>query len=161
MKKALLIALCVLCLLTAGCGKKAGEDITENSTSAAVTASGEATQTSAPEVEIDLTSMSSTMVYSYVYNMISAPDDFIGQRFRVRGTYDEEYWDQTNLTYHYIVIADATSCCAQGLEFVLTEPNAVYPQVGEEFEISGVFGTYEENGNLYIQLTADDIEKAG
>ena len=101
--------------------------------------------------------MSSTMVYSYVYNMITAPDDFIGERFKIRGTYDEQYWDQTNLTYHYIVIADATSCCAQGLEFVLTDSSAAYPQVGEEFEISGIFGTYEEEGNLYIQITADQI----
>ena len=35
--------------------------------------------------------------------------------------------------------------------------NAVYPQVGEEFEISGIFGTYVENGTLYIQITADQI----
>ena len=101
--------------------------------------------------------MSSTMVYSYVFNMVTTPDDFIGQRVKIRGTYDEQFWDQTNLTYHYIVIADATACCAQGMEFVLTDPDAAYPQVGEEFEISGIFGTYVENGTLYIQITADQI----
>ena len=178
MKKALLIALCITALALTGCGQKETPDTTANTlTTAAPTQVVQAIQTESPTAapvfseeteapvaessaaEIDLTSMSSTMVYSYVYNMIVAPDDFIGQRFKIRGVYDEQFWDQTNLTYHYIVIADATACCAQGLEFVLTDPNAAYPQVDEEFEISGIFGTYVENGTLYIQITADQITR--
>jgi hypothetical protein len=173
MKKALFIMLCAAALVLAGCGQKETSVTTVNAlttvvptvqtkSSTAVPIFSEATDAPASEfsaMEIDLTSMSSTMVYSYVFNMISTPDDFIGQRFRIRGIYDEQYWDQTNLTYHYIVIADATACCAQGLEFVLTDPNVAYPQVGEEFEISGVFGTYEENGTLYIQITANQITR--
>ncbi len=161
MKKVLFIMLCVVALILTGCGQKNTTDTTVNAVATAVptqtvqTAQAKNSDTS----EINLTSMSSTMVYSYVFNMISTPDDFIGQRFRIRGIYDEQYWDQTKLTYHYIVIADATACCAQGLEFVLTDPNAAYPQVGEEFEISGIFGTYEEEGNLYIQIAADSLEK--
>ena len=172
MKKVLLIMLCAAALILTGCGQKdtinttvntvatAAPTQTENPT--AVPIFSEAMDMSISEsyaTEIDLTSMSSTIVYSYVFNMISTPDDFIGQRFRIRGIYDEQYWDQTKLTYHYIVIADATACCAQGLEFLLTDPNAAYPQVGEEFEISGIFSTYEEAGNLYIQIVADSIRK--
>lgn len=148
-KKAFYIILCAAALTLTGCGQREAPDM------AATTSSAQAAKTAAEE--IDLTSMSSTMVYSYVFNMINTPDDYIGQRFRIRGTYDEEYWDQTELTYHYIVIADATSCCTQGLEFVLTDPDAVYPQLGEEFEITGFFGTYEGNGNRYIQIVADAI----
>ena len=178
MKKVLFIMLCVVALILTGCGQKNTTDTTANAVAiAAPTQTVQTVQTESPTaapifseatdapasessaMEIDLTNMSSTMVYSYVFNMISVPDNFIGQRFRIRGTYDEEYWDQTNLTYHYIVIADATACCAQGVEFVLTDPNAAYPQVGEEFEISGIFGTYEEEGNLYIQIAADNLEK--
>ena len=165
-KKAFYIILCAAALALTGCGQKETPDTVattaptqtvqaENPTAEPIFSA--AAETAAEE--IDLTSMSSTMVYSYVFNMISTPDDFIGQRFRIRGTYDEQYWDQTRLTYHYIVIADATACCAQGLEFVLTDSNATYPQVGEEFEISGIFGTYEEEGNLYIQIVADSIKK--
>ena len=176
MKKALFIMLCVAALALTGCGQKETPDTTANAvTTAAPTQTVQAVQIESPTaapvfseatealaseasaMEIDLTSMSSTMVYSYVFNMVNAPDDFIGQRFKIRGTYDEQYWDQTNLTYHYIVIADATACCAQGLEFVLTDPNAAYPQLGEEFEISGIFGTYEEDGLNYIRIDADII----
>lgn len=175
MKKVLFIMLCVVALILTGCGQKNTTDTTANAV--AIAAPTQTVQTESPTaapifseatdapvsdssaMEIDLTNMSSTMVYSYVFNIISTPDDFIGQRFRIRGIYDEQYWDQTKLTYHYIVIADATACCAQGLEFVLIDPNAAYPKVGEEFEISGIFGTYEEEGNLYIQITADSLEK--
>lgn len=173
MKKALFIMLCTAALALTGCGQKETPDTTasalttvvptvqtENPTAAPIFS--EATDTPDSEssaIEIDLTSMSSTMVYSYVFNMVTTPDDFIGHRVKIRGTYDEQFWDQTNLTYHYIVIADATACCAQGMEFVLTDPNAAYPQVGEEFEISGIFGTYVENGTLYIQITADQITR--
>ena len=158
MKKTLLIALCAACLLLNGCGKDAAT-VSSGAAPAKAIAENTAAPVSAAAAEIDLTSMSSTMVYSYVFNMVNAPNDFIGQWFRIRGNYDEEYWDQTKLTYHYIVIADATACCAQGLEFVLTDINAAYPQVGEEFEISGTFGTYTENGNLYIRITADQIAR--
>ena len=177
MKKALFITLCAAALALTGCGQETPDTTVNAVATAAPTQTVQAVQTESPTAapvlseatdapvsdssatEIDLTSMSSTMVYSYIYNMIVTPDDFIGQRFKIRGTYDEQFWDQTNLTYHYIVIADATACCAQGLEFVLTDPNAAYPQVGEEFEISGVFGTYVENGTLYIQITADQITR--
>ena len=176
MKKALLIALCIAALALTGCGQKETLDTTANTlATAAPTQTVQAVQTESPiaapvfseeteapaakssAAEIDLTSMSATMVYSYVFNMFSAPDAFIGQRFKIQGIYDEWLWEEANQTYHYVIIADATACCAQGLEFVLTDPNAAYPQVGEEFEISGTFGTYVENGTLYIQITADQI----
>lgn len=147
MKKYHLPLLCLLCLLLSGCGQDA-----------APAPAPEATAGNAASAEIDLTGMSSTMVYSYVYNMVTTPDSFIGQRFRLRGTYDEQLWDVTGLTYHYLVIADAASCCAQGLEFVLPA-EATYPQIGEEFEISGIFGTYVENGTTYIQITADQYRR--
>ena len=159
MKKALFIALCVAALALTGCGQGGTPDAT--AASQTTTAPTQTVQTeSAAASEIDLTGMSSTMVYSYVYNMISAPDDFIGQRFRIRGIYDEGLWEVNNQMYHYIVIADAASCCAQGLEFTLADENTVYPQPGDEIEISGIFGTYEEEGSLYIQIVADSIKTA-
>ena len=75
----------------------------------------------------------------------------------MQGTYDEGLWEQTNQMYHYIVIADTTSCCAQGIEFTLANENTTYPQPGDEIEISGVLGLYEEEGSLYIQIIADSI----
>ena len=177
MKKALLIMLCVAALALTGCGQKTPDTTANTLTTAAPTQTVQIVQTESPTAapvfseeaeapavessaaEIDLTSMSSTMVYSYVFNMVSAPDDFIGQRFRIQGIYDEGLWEPTNQMYHYIIIADATACCAQGLEFVLADENAAYPQPRDEIEISGVFSTYEEDGELYVQIIADSLKK--
>ena len=178
MKKALLIALCVAALTLTGCGQKDTPDTAVNTVAAAAptqtvqpvqiksptTAPAVSEATEAPAVEssvteIDLTNISSTMVYSYVFNMLSTPDDFIVQRFRIQGIYDEVLWEPTNQMYHYIIIADATACCAQGLEFVLADENAAYPQPRDEIEISGVFSTYEEDGELYVQIIADSLKK--
>lgn len=168
--KALLIGmLCLGCLLLSGCagdasGSTAAQDPTAQPsavpTDSADTAdsSEEVAASSAASGEIDLTQMSSTMVYSYVYNITTAPDEFLGQRFRIAGTYDESYWDQTDQTYHYVVIADATSCCAQGLEFVLTDPDTAYPLIGDEIELSGILATYLEEGTLYLHIEADSLQ---
>ena len=158
MKKALLVALCLVCLLLTGCGKNETAAVPTDALPTKAVAENTASFISddtAPEV--DLTKMSSTMAYSYISNMISAPDDFIGQRFKMQGTYDEGLWEQTNQMYHYIVIADTTSCCAQGIEFTLANENTTYPQPGDEIEISGVLVLYEEEGSLYIQIIADSI----
>lgn len=178
MKKALFIMLCVAALALTGCERNETLDTTANTlATAAPTQTVQAVQTESPTTapvfseatevpaaessvaEIDLTNMSATMVYSYVFNMFSAPDTFIGQRFKIQGIYDEWLWEEANQTYHYVIIADATACCAQGLEFILTDESATYPQPGDEIEISGVFSTYEEEGNLYIQIVADSIKK--
>lgn len=143
MKKSLPNLLCILCLLLTACGSTSDTRAADDA--------------SLPET--DLTAMSATVAYSYAQNLASSPDQFLGQRFRIRGTYDEQLWDVTGLTYHYIVITDVSSCCMQGLEFVLTDEAAVYPQVGEEFEISGVLSTYVENGTLYAQITADQYQR--
>ena len=142
-KKSLPILLCILCLLLTACGSTSDTRAADDA--------------SLPET--DLTAMSATVAYSYAQNLASAPDQFLGQRFRIRGTYDEQLWDVTGLTYHYIVVTDVSSCCMQGLEFVLTDEAAVYPQVGEEFEISGVLSTDVENGTLYAQITADQYQR--
>ena len=160
MKKALLIALCGVCLLLTGCGKDQTAALPTDALPAQAAAENTASSISDASVsEIDLTKMSSTMVYSYVFNIINTPDDFIGQRFRMRGTYDEGLWEPTNQTYHYIVIADATSCCAQGMEFTLADKSAAYPQPGDEIEISGILSIYKEEGNMYLQIVADSIQK--
>lgn len=165
MKKLIALLLCAGCVLLSGCAQKDQKDAQTASTDVPVETDAPAETQSASEVssaadtseEIDLTQMGSTMVYSYVYSMVSEPDSFIGQRFRLSGTYGESYWEETDTTYHFVLISDATACCAQGLEFVLTDEAAAYPVEGDEVEISGLFELYEEEGSLYIHIVADQM----
>lgn len=106
-------------------------------------------------IDIDLTSLSSTMVYSQVYNMISEPSSFIGKMVRMNGLFSY-FYDETNDRHYFAcIIKDATACCAQGIEFVLDGDYVFpedYPEPGSEITVTGVFDTYEEGEYMYCTL---------
>lgn len=155
MKKYSIIALLLMAFLLSGCSVQ-DSTAANGSTQTAQGNTQQAAVEIAP-VDVDLTQMSGTMVYSYVYNIVYSPQEYIGQRFKISGVSDESYWDQTDMTYRYIVVDDATACCAQGLEYVLAQ-NGSYPQVGENIIITGVFESYDELGETYYHIVADDIQ---
>ncbi|HCC35024.1 MAG TPA: hypothetical protein DEQ02_05095 [Ruminococcaceae bacterium] len=109
---------------------------------------------------IDLTEMSSTVVYTEVYNMVTTPDDYVGKTIKVDGLYTPSFFDTTGDYYHYILVEDATACCQQGLEFVWEGDHAYpgdYPAEGEEILIEGVFTSYMELGEKYYYILTEDI----
>jgi hypothetical protein len=111
----------------------------------------EAVEATSSDVDIDLTAMSSTMVYAEVYNIMMSPKDYIGKNIKMSGecviTPNEDF----SKNYYACLIKDATACCSQGLEFELEDENS-YPEEGETVTVSGVFETYEENGTLFCHL---------
>jgi len=110
---------------------------------------------SVDKVDIDLTTGDSTMVYSQVYNMIIDPDSYIGKSVKMDGTFQLYYSEEYDQYYYACVIADATACCSQGLEFVLagdyTYPDD-YPELGTEITVAGTFSTYMEGEYQYCNL---------
>lgn len=174
MKRIGLTAILLCCLLgMTSCQKEESAPTASSSPHAASTVFSSAptsTQTPTPEPtaeptpitlengEIDLTQMSSTMVYSYIFNLMYDPTPFIGKRFCIQGIYDENYWAENDTTYHCILIPDAAACCAQGIEFVLTDENASYPQPADDIEINGILTTYIEDDTPYIEIQVDQIE---
>ena len=102
-------------------------------------------------VDVDLTSLSSTMVYAEVYNMMTKPSDYIGKTVKMEGpvaTYHDEASDKW---YYACIIKDATACCSQGIEFILAGDKK-YPAEGEEVSVIGIFDTYNEGENTYCTL---------
>lgn len=107
------------------------------------------------DIDVDLTTLSSIMVYSEVYNMMLYPDDYIGKTVKMEGAFAKYYDEATDKTYYACVIADATACCSQGLEFEPTEDYVYpddYPAEGENVCVIGVFDTYEEGDYYYCTL---------
>ncbi len=105
---------------------------------------------------IDLTTMSGTMVYSEVYNMIYNPDDFVGKTIKMSGSYAVYHDESTDKYYHACIISDATACCSQGLEFKLTDEYTYpedYPEEGSQICVVGTFDTYQEGEQTYCTLT--------
>ena len=144
-----LLAALLLCTLTA-CGH---EDTAQKP-------AAEAAEDTAA-LDIDLTVLSSTMVYSEVYSMMSFPDDYIGKTVKMKGQFVIGYVYNTDGTpdestaRFACVIADATACCSQGLEFILTGEHTSpdeYPELGAEITVVGTFEWYEEDGCRYYRL---------
>ncbi len=145
MKKIIsLILICSLMYTLCACGKNPSEP--QKTTTDAQSVS----------VDVDLTKLSSTMVYSEVYNMMVTPENYIGKTVRMCGQFALYEDTQSGAIYYACIIADATACCSQGLEFVLKGSHTYpqdYPELGAEITITGEFRTYEEDGNLYCHLT--------
>lgn len=112
-------------------------------------------------VDVDLTEMSPTMVYSEVYNMMMTPEDYVGKSVRMNGMYVSFYEEEKDFRYFACIVKDATACCSQGIEFVLTEDYRYpedYPEDGDDIVVTGVFDTYMEGSHMYCTLKDAHLE---
>ena len=140
MRKRFQITLClVLALVLTACG------------SSGASAPAEADEA----VDVDLTALSSIMVYSEVFHMVSAPEDYIGKTVKMDGVFAHFHDDATGGDYFACIVQDATACCAEGIEFVLAGEHRYpedYPAPDQEICVVGVFDTYLEGGQTYCTL---------
>jgi len=105
------------------------------------------------DVDVDLTSMSGTMVYSYVADMLANPESYRGQVVRMKG--------DSNMTHggsHSCIVYDALGCCTEGIEYVLADEDADYPSDGDSITVVGTFATYSKGGNTYFTLVNSILE---
>jgi uncharacterized lipoprotein NlpE involved in copper resistance len=182
MKKTIIILFIALSLLAlSGCGSKAASVPAGSASPAETVQPSEAVppdqpapsatpsaatvpaQTEAPKsekpdpdtVDVDLTQLSSTMVYSEVYAMVYEPEQYIGKTVKMHGLFATQDYNGERL--YACIVQDATACCAQGLEFEMAEHLVYpddYPEPGTEITVVGTFDSYKEevDGNYYIYL---------
>ena len=108
--------------------------------------------------DVDLTKMSSTMVYAKVFDMMINPDTYEGKKVRMHGTFDVFEYEEFGKNHRSFacIVQDATACCAQGMEFVLKgQPSYPegYPNRYAEITVSGIFHQFEEDGMNRILMT--------
>ena len=101
-------------------------------------------------IDVDLTEMSSTLVYSEVLNIMTNPSAYIGKTIKMNGIADVYTDPATGITYRTCIIQDATACCAQGIEFELGDGSSV--SAGDQVTVTGVFDTYMEGQYIYCTL---------
>lgn len=150
MKKIIAIILTLVVALSfVACSKNS--DKNENSNSKTTTKTTETT-TEAKSVDLDLTQLSSTLIYSEVYNMLITPDDYKGKIIKMKGQFNQYTDEETGKTYNAVIIPDATACCQQGLEFELSDKTNPNFEQGAEITVVGTFDTYSEGELLYCHL---------
>ena len=118
------------------------------------------TNSSTDGIDIDLTTLSATVVYSEVYDMMFYPDNYVGKTVKMDGMFTY-YYDEANDKYYFAcIIMDATACCSQGIEFEPSEDFTYpddFPEDGGDICVVGVFDTYEEDGFTYCTLRNAEI----
>ena len=108
--------------------------------------------------DVDLTQLGSTMVYSEVFNMMYAPEDYVGKTVKIEGSF--AVYEGVDRNYYACLIADATACCSQGIEFVWSGDHVYpddYPELGSTITVTGTFETYMEDGMEFCQLVDAEI----
>lgn len=167
-----MILVWTLLFVLAACGQKPTEppQIVVNSPAATLAPTQpptekpvEAEKSDTDEALVDLTQLSSTLVYSEVYNMVNTPENYVGRTVKMRGemaVYEGPETENGRRYYFAVVIPDATACCTQGLEFVLadvSEQPEFYPEPGAEVTIQGEFQTYMEDQWQYCHLVNAEV----
>ena len=143
----------------------------ETSAEALTSAVTEATETigeiadevlQARDIDIDLTQMSSTMVFSQVYNITMTPEDYQGKVIKMKGQFLSDLDTGTNTRYYACLILDATACCAEGLGFVPKDGYLYpedFPEPDGEITVTGTFDYFWENEYIInCRLIDADIE---
>ena len=112
----------------------------------------------AVSVDVDLTTLSSTMVYAEEFNMMMSPDDYIGRTIRMTGIFTVYQDPETKQVYCGVIVEDATACCAQGFDLVMPEERSYpqdYPAPESEITVVGTLQadrTLEEHGIIFLRL---------
>ncbi len=156
MKKTFYMLIALWTLTAVSCAKKTAPSSQEAPTPHS-TLAYESTQ----GVDFDLTKMSATMIYSTVFDMLIASEDYEGKTIKIKGLFNVYDNEENGQRYFAVVVPDATACCQQGLEFVWlgdhTYP-ADYPAIDSEITVTGTYTTEEEDGISYSYLKVTDLQ---
>lgn len=109
---------------------------------------------------VDLTALSSTMVYAEVFAMMSSPEDYVGKTVKMQGIFSKgQLYAAGSLndggTVFACVIQDATACCAQGIPFELAGDRSYpqdYPELGDTITVVGTFEIHQQEGMQFCRL---------
>ncbi|MBO4471611.1 MAG: hypothetical protein J5841_07630 [Clostridia bacterium] len=111
--------------------------------------------------DLDLSKMSSTVVYAEINNIQYDPTQYLGKVIRLRGLYAFHREPSTDMVYYACVVPDATACCMQGMEFV----PAAEPQDPDRFledsadiTVTGRLEIYVEENTSYLHLVDAQVE---
>ena len=148
------ILLSLLLIFTACSKKNSGNIVVESAEKAATTVTS-------GKVDLDLTKMSATMIYSTIFDMLIMPEDYVEKNIKVKGWFQTYTNPEDGQIYFAVVVPDATACCQQGLEFVWPGEHrypADFQNPGDDITITGLYKLTETDGITYNYLEASAVE---
>lgn len=93
------------------------------------------------DMEMDLTSMSSTMAYSRLFVLMTEPESYDGCKLKLEGQF-LPVKEKGEMQY-YCVVTDEAGCCAQAIELIPSQDLRYPDDFPKEKEKCTVRGTVE------------------
>ena len=95
-------------------------------------------------VDVDLSSLSLTMIYGEVYNMTTYPEQYYGKTIKVKGVFNHYQDPATKEVYSTLIIYDEAACCMIGFGINFSDEANMeypldYPNINEEVTLIGEF----------------------
>lgn len=140
---------------------EAKNTVSETPEKAAKPSTSTAAASDPSKVDLDLTKMSATMIYSTIFDMLVMAEDYIEKNIKVTGWFETYTDPQTGELYYAVVVPDATACCQQGLEFVWPGDHKYpedFPEPGQDITVTGFYKMIETDGVTYTYLEASSVE---
>ena len=113
------------------------------------------------KINLDLTKMSATMIYSTIFDMLIMPEDYIEKTIKLSGWFETYTDPQSGEMYYAVVVPDATACCQQGLEFVWPGDHKYpedFPEIKQDITVIGIYKLIENDGITYNYLEVINLE---
>ncbi len=109
------------------------------------------------DIDYDLRTMSETMVYSHIFDLMLNPTEYENTRFIINGSLEEKLDLNTGETFYVIFIEDAAACCVQGLEVVFPEDVSIPIFLPQTVNLQGTIGVYEFNNSDFAFVNAEEF----
>ena len=125
------------------------------------TATSDSTTRDPSKIDLDLTKMSATMIYSTIFDMLIMPEDYIDKNIKVSGWFETYTDPESGEVYYAVVVPDATACCQQGLEFVWPGDHKYpedFPEIKQDITVTGFYKLIENDGITYNYLEVGNLE---
>lgn len=143
----------------AAAGQDASGEVTDSDV-VEVTEEAAGTEVTEHVDEIDLTAMSSTMMFAEVVQMTRQPQMYDGATVTMRGGLMIFAIDEaTGVGSYSCYVEDATKCCQRGIGFTIDEPleDTSILVEGTEVIIRGTFEIYEVDGRHFVRISNCEI----
>lgn len=143
----------------------ASSEVSSSGSSGAVTQTVLTTQSSSAAASSsetlatgDVIDITEKMYVTYINDIYTNPDDYLGKTIQIEGMFAKEYYDETDTTYYY-VYRTGPGCCGNdgsmcGFEFTY---DGQMPADNDWIQVIGTLCSYEEGGLSYLTLDASSV----
>lgn len=102
------------------------------------------------KVDLDLTNLNSIVADAELRTLQDNKEQYKGITVKAKGEY--QYFKDPDTGNEYYNCVFASTCCPNGLEFILKDKNKYPKKDGEIITVVGTFNYYDENGIIYYNL---------